>query len=90
MADFVAAIDQGTTSTRCMIFDHSGREVGKYQLEHQQIMPRAGWVEHDPLEIWQRTQEVVQQALASAALSPPTWWGSGSPTSGRRRSSGIP
>ena len=69
MADFVAAIDQGTTSTRCMIFDHSGREVGKYQLEHQQIMPRAGWVEHDPLEIWQRTQEVVQQALAARSLA---------------------
>jgi glycerol kinase len=70
MADFVAAIDQGTTSTRCMIFDHSGREVGKYQLEHEQIMPRAGWVEHDPLEIWQRTQEVVQQALAGRGLVP--------------------
>jgi glycerol kinase len=68
MADFVAAIDQGTTSTRCMIFDHSGREVGKYQLEHEQIMPKAGWVEHDPLEIWQRTQEVVQQALAGRGL----------------------
>jgi glycerol kinase len=68
MADFVAAIDQGTTSTRCMIFDHSGREVGKYQLEHKQIMPEAGWVEHDPLEIWQRTQEVVQQALAGRGL----------------------
>jgi glycerol kinase len=68
MADFVAAIDQGTTSTRCMIFDHSGREVGKYQLEHKQILPQAGWVEHDPLEIWQRTQEVVQQALAERGL----------------------
>ena len=68
MADFVAAIDQGTTSTRCMIFDHSGREVGKYQLEHKQIMPSAGWVEHDPLEIWQRTQEVVQHALAKRSL----------------------
>jgi glycerol kinase len=68
MADFVAAIDQGTTSTRCMIFDHSGREVAKYQLEHQQIMPHAGWVEHDPREIWQRTQEVVQQALARRGL----------------------
>ena len=42
MADFVAAIDQGTTSTRCMIFDHSGREVGKHQLEHTQIMPQGG------------------------------------------------
>jgi glycerol kinase len=69
MADFVAAIDQGTTSTRCMIFDQSGREVAKYQLEHQQILPQAGWVEHDPQEIWQRTQEVVQQALARRALT---------------------
>jgi glycerol kinase len=69
MADFVAAIDQGTTSTRCMIFDHSGREVGKYQLEHQQILPQAGWVEHDPVEIWQRTQEVVQRALAESGLA---------------------
>jgi glycerol kinase len=69
MADFVAAIDQGTTSTRCMIFDHSGNEVGKYQLEHEQILPRAGWVEHDPVEIWQRTQEVVQQALRARALT---------------------
>src|SRR5215211_2109906 len=68
MADFVAAIDQGTTSTRGMIFDHSGREAGKYQLEHQQILPRAGWVEHDPVEIWQRTQEVVQRALTERGL----------------------
>ena len=51
-----------------MVFDHSGREVGKYQLEHTQILPQAGWVEHDPLEIWQRTQEVVQQALAKRGL----------------------
>jgi glycerol kinase len=69
MADFVAAIDQGTTSTRCMIFDHFGREVAKYQLEHQQILPQAGWVEHDPQEIWQRTREVVQQALAQRGLT---------------------
>ncbi|MFL6045987.1 MAG: glycerol kinase GlpK [Propionibacteriaceae bacterium] len=69
MADFVAAIDQGTTSTRCMIFDHSGREVAKHQLEHRQILPRAGWVEHDPTEIWQRTQEVVQQALSQRNLT---------------------
>ncbi|MGB0963196.1 MAG: FGGY family carbohydrate kinase, partial [Mycobacterium sp.] len=52
MADFVAAIDQGTTSTRAMIFDHSGREIGRHQLEHEQILPRAGWVEHNPVEIW--------------------------------------
>ena len=51
MADFVASIDQGTTSTRCMIFDHSGSEVGRHQLEHEQILPKAGWVEHNPVEI---------------------------------------
>ena len=48
MAHFVASIDQGTTSTRCMIFDHNGLEVGRHQLEHDQILPRAGWVEHNP------------------------------------------
>ena len=55
MADFVGAVDQGTTSTRFMVFDHEGNEVGRHQLEHEQILQRAGWVEHDPLEIWERT-----------------------------------
>ncbi len=68
MADFVAAIDQGTTSTRCMIFDHAGSEVGRHQLEHEQILPRAGWVEHDPDEIWSRTQETVSGALENCGL----------------------
>jgi len=68
MADFVGAIDQGTTSTRFMVFDHSGNEVGRHQLEHQQIMPRAGWVEHDPHEIWERTRTVVKRALADLKL----------------------
>lgn len=63
VADFVAAIDQGTTSTRCMIFDHDGAEVGRHQLEHEQILPRAGWVEHNPVEIWERTASVVMTAL---------------------------
>ena len=66
MADFVASIDQGTTSTRCMIFDHNGLEVGRHQLEHEQILPRPGWVEHNPTEIWGRTQTVV---VAAAVLS---------------------
>jgi glycerol kinase len=66
--EFVAAIDQGTTSTRCMIFGHDGREVGRSQREHEQILPRAGWVEHDASEIWQRTQEVVGQVLAETGL----------------------
>src|SRR5689334_14267874 len=69
MADFVGAVDQGTTSTRFMIFDHSGNEVAKHQLEHEQILPRAGWVEHDPVEIWERTTSVVQTALNRASLA---------------------
>ena len=56
MADFVGAVDQGTTSTRFMIFDHAGNEVGRHQLEHEQILPQAGWVEHNPIEIWERTE----------------------------------
>jgi glycerol kinase len=52
-----------------MIFDHSGREVARHQLEHAQVMPRAGWIEHDPVEIWQRTQDVVATVLASGRLS---------------------
>jgi glycerol kinase len=68
MPDYVAAVDQGTTSTRFMIFDHSGNEVGKHQLEHKQILPQAGWVEHNPVEIWERTAAVVQTALNNAGL----------------------
>jgi glycerol kinase len=68
MPDYVAAVDQGTTSTRFMIFDHSGNEVGKHQLEHEQILPQAGWVEHNPVEIWERTAAVVQSAMNDAGL----------------------
>jgi len=67
--EFVAAIDQGTTSTRCMIFDHDGAEVGRHQLEHEQILPKAGWVEHNPVEIWERTASVLTSALNSTKLS---------------------
>jgi glycerol kinase len=63
MAQYAAAIDQGTTSTRFMVFDHSGQVVSVDQKEHEQIYPRPGWVEHDALEIWQRTQEVVRAGL---------------------------
>ncbi len=69
MADFVGAVDQGTTSTRFMIFDHDGREVARHQLEHEQILPRAGWVEHDPLEIWEHTRTVIGSAVGEAGLS---------------------
>ncbi|MDO5502468.1 MAG: glycerol kinase GlpK [Actinomycetia bacterium] len=70
MADFVGAVDQGTTSTRFMVFDASGAEVARHQLEHEQILPRAGWVEHNPVEIWERTQTVIASALSKARLSP--------------------
>ena len=66
MAKYVAAIDQGTTSTRCVIFDHSGRVVSIAQNEHEQIYPKPGWVEHDPMEIWNDTQEVIRQAIEKA------------------------
>ena len=63
MEKYVAAIDQGTTSTRCMVFDRGGRVVARAQEEHRQIFPRPGWVEHDALEIWSRTQAVMRAAL---------------------------
>jgi glycerol kinase len=69
MAKYVVAIDQGTTSTRCMIFDHSGGVVGIDQKEHQQIYPKPGWVEHDAMEIWIRTQEVISGALSKAGVN---------------------
>ena len=69
MADFVGAVDQGTTSTRFMVFDHAGNEVAKRQLEHQQILPRPGWVEHDPVEIWERTRTVIEATLNASGLS---------------------
>ena len=70
MPKYIASIDQGTTSTRCMIFDHRGLVVSLSQKEHRQIYPQPGWVEHDPLEIWGRTQEVVREAVAKARAQP--------------------
>jgi glycerol kinase len=63
VADFVGAVDQGTTSTRFMVFDHSGAEVARHQLEHTQVLPRPGWVEHNPVEIWERTCAVIKTVL---------------------------
>jgi len=68
VADFVGAVDQGTTSTRFMIFDHGGNEVARHQLEHEQILPQAGWVEHNPVEILERTTTVVRTAMQKANL----------------------
>jgi glycerol kinase len=69
MNDYIVAIDQGTTSTRAIVFDHAGAVVSVGQKEHAQILPRAGWVEHDPLEIWRNTQEVIGVALSKADIT---------------------
>ena len=68
MGKFIGALDQGTTSTRFIVFDHGGQVAGLDQKEHQQIFPQPGWVEHDPLEIWNNTQKVIRGALAKAGL----------------------
>src|SRR4051794_7447655 len=64
----MGALDQGTTSTRFIVFDRDGRIVALDQREHEQIHPRAGWVEHDPREVWRRTREVIGGALAQSDL----------------------
>ncbi|GAB4542343.1 MAG: glycerol kinase GlpK [Anaerolineales bacterium] len=65
MRKYIAAIDQGTTSTRCILFNHSGEVAALAQKEHRQIYPQPGWVEHDPLEIWQRAQETLSEATSA-------------------------
>jgi glycerol kinase len=70
MPKYVGAIDQGTTSTRFMIFDHAGRVAAADQKEHRQIYPKPGWVEHDALEVWRRTREVTAGALAKGSIPP--------------------
>lgn len=68
MPDLIGALDQGTTSTRFMIFDHDGGIVSVDQREHRQIFPQPGWVEHDPVEIWSKTTSVIEGALSRAGL----------------------
>ncbi len=68
---YIGAIDQGTTSTRFILFDHHGKEVASAQMEHAQIMPRAGWVEHDALEIWNNSQAVMRECMARAGAAWP-------------------
>ncbi len=69
MTKYVGALDQGTTSTRFMIFDHAGGVVAIHQKEHEQIFPKPGWVEHDPAEIWARSQEVIKGCLEKAGIA---------------------
>jgi glycerol kinase len=66
---FVGALDQGTTSTRFMVFDAGGSEIARRQIEHRQILPSPGWVEHDPIEIAARVDEVIAGALRTAGLT---------------------
>lgn len=66
---YIGSLDQGTSSTRFIVFDDTGKIVGQHQLEHTQILPQAGWVEHDAAEIWQRTQDVIAGALKAARIS---------------------
>ncbi len=70
MTAYLGAIDQGTTSTRFIVFDRSGRIVSAAQKEHAQIFPKPGWVEHDPDEIWRRTQDVIAEAMQAKGLRP--------------------
>ena len=69
MPNYIGAIDQGTTSTRFIVFDHSGRVVSIAQKEHAQIYPNPGWVEHNPEEIWERTEEVICEAMQNTVCS---------------------
>ena len=66
---FIGALDQGTSSTRFMIFTSEGSVIGQHQVEHRQILPSPGWVEHDASEIWERTKDVITGALAKAGIS---------------------
>src|ERR1700737_4399303 len=70
MSVYLCAIDQGTTSTRFIVFDRAGRIVAVAQKEHEQIYRKPGWVEHDPEEIWRRTQEVINDAMQQRGLRP--------------------
>src|SRR6266496_3495821 len=87
--EYVLAIDQGTTSTRAMLFRHNGTVAGVSQEEHEQIYPRAGWVEHDPKEIWDRTKQVTASVLADANLTYENIAAVGITNQRETRSSGI-
>ena len=69
MAKYSMALDQGTTSSRAMVFNHEGRVVAVSQKEHEQIYPKPGWVEHDPMEVWARCQEVLNEAMEKAGAA---------------------
>ena len=67
---FIGSIDQGTTSTRFILFDKGGKPVFSHQIEHKQIFPKPGWVEHDPIEIWENTRKCIMTVLADNNVRP--------------------
>ena len=69
MSKFIGAIDQGTTSTRFVLFDHNSNKIASHQIEHKQIFPKAGWVEHNPIEIWNNTKKVIKVTLQKSKIS---------------------
>src|SRR5947208_8715036 len=77
MAHHIGALDQGTTSTRFMVFDSAGQVVSVAQREHRQIYPQPGWVEHDPEEIWRAARDVMQETTAARGLTAPGFAASG-------------
>ena len=66
MSRYIAVIDQGTTSTHCMLFDRRGEVAATHRLEYQQILPQPGWVEHDPIELWHQTRQILSPFVASS------------------------
>jgi len=81
--EYAAAVDQGTTGTRFMIFDRTGQPVSAAYEEHQQIYPQPGWVEHDLVEIWEKTQKVIGAAMEKGGVKAEEIAGIGITTSGR-------
>ena len=89
MKRYIAALDQGTTSSRCILFDQDQNILGTAQRELTQIYPQPGWVEQDPMEIWSTQYSVLTEVLAQTGISPMNWPPSASPTSGRPPLSGT-
>ena len=86
---YIMAIDQGTTSSRAIIFDHQGHEIAMAQQEFPQYFPNPGWVEHDAMEIWDSVQSVISDVMIKSQISRTVLPRLGLPISGKRRSSGI-
>ena len=89
MGKYIGALDLGTTSNRFIIFDHGGQIVSMEQKEHEQIFPQPGWVEHNPMEIWENAAQVISTPLKKPEFLEMTWMRSASPTNAKPLWSGI-